>query len=46
MSIIKIDELMLSKEIIASCSEVHTKHVLSLREQTVMEFLKGKPVGS
>jgi len=36
---------MLSREIIASCSEVHTKHILSLCEQTVMEFLNGKPVG-
>jgi hypothetical protein len=37
---------MLTREIIASCSEVHTKHILSLREQNFMEFLKGKPVGS
>ena len=37
---------MLPREIIASCSEVHTKHTLPLYEQTVLEFLKVKPVGT
>jgi hypothetical protein len=43
ISITKTSQLMLYREIIAVCSEIHTKHINTLRGQNV-ELLNVKPV--
>ena len=44
ISVIKTSQLMLYKEIIAVCSEIHTKHINTLCGQNV-EFVNVKPGG-
>ena len=44
-SVIKTDNLLLYREIIAVCSKIHTKHVNSLCGQNT-EFINFKPDGS
>ena len=43
MSVIKTSQLMLYREIMAVCSEIHTKHINTLRGQNV-ELLNVKLV--
>jgi len=45
VSVIKTSQLMLYREIIAVCSQIHTKHINTLRGQNV-ELLNVKPGGS
>jgi hypothetical protein len=45
VSIIKTSQLMLYREIIAVCSEIHTKHINKLYGQNV-EFVGVKPGGT
>jgi len=45
MSVIKTSQLMLYREIIAVCSQIHTKHINTLCGQNV-EFLTVKPGGT
>jgi hypothetical protein len=45
VSVIKASQLMLYREIIAVCSEIHTKHINSLCGQNV-EFVNVKPGGT
>ena len=45
MSIIETSQLMLYREIIAVCSQVHTKHINRLCGQNI-ELLNVKPGGS
>jgi hypothetical protein len=42
ISVIKASQLMLYREIIAVCSEIHTKHTNTLCGQNV-EFINVKP---
>jgi hypothetical protein len=42
ISVIKTSQLMLYREIIAVCSEIHTKHINTLCGQNV-EFVNVKP---
>ena len=44
-SVLKIDKLMLYREIIAVCSEIHTERINALCEQNV-EFLNVKAGGT
>jgi len=44
MSVIQTSQLMLYREIIAVCSQIHTKHTNTLRGQNV-EFLNIEPDG-
>jgi len=44
MSVIKTSQLMLYREIIAVCSEIHTKHINTVCGQNT-EFLYGKAGG-
>jgi len=41
----KTSQLMLYREIIAVCSQIHTKHINTLRGQSV-EFVNVKPGGT
>ena len=43
MSVIKTSQLMLYREIIAVCCQIHTKHIHTLCRQNV-ELLNVKPV--
>jgi hypothetical protein len=43
-SVIKTDLLMLYREVIAVCSEIHTEHINALCEQNVA-FVNVKPGG-
>ena len=45
MSVMKTSQLMLYREIIAVCSEIHTKHINTLCWQNV-ELLNVKPGGT
>ena len=45
MSVIKISQLILYREIIAVCSQIHTKHINTLCGQSV-EFLNAKAGGT
>jgi hypothetical protein len=45
VSVIKTSQLMLNNEIIAVCSQIHTKHINTLCGQTV-EFVSVKPGGT
>jgi len=45
VSVIKTSQLMLYREIIAVCSQFHTKHINALCEQNV-ELFKVKPGGT
>ena len=45
ISVIKTSQLMLYREIIAVCSEIHTKHINTLCGQNV-ELLNGKLGGT
>ena len=45
MKIIKTTQLMLCREIIVVCSEIHTKHINTLCEQNV-ELLNVDPGGT
>jgi hypothetical protein len=45
VSVIKTSQLMLYREIIAVCSETHTKHINKLCGQNV-EFVNVKPGGT
>jgi hypothetical protein len=45
VSVIKTSQLMLYREIIAVCSEIHTKHINTLYGQNV-EFVNFKPCGT
>jgi hypothetical protein len=45
VSVIKTSQLMLCREIIAVCSEIHTKHINTLCGQNV-ELLNIKPGGT
>ena len=42
MSVVKASQLMLYREIIAVCSQIHTKHINTLCGKNV-EFLNVKP---
>jgi hypothetical protein len=44
ISVLKTNQLMLYREIIAVCSEIHIKHINTLCVQNV-EFLNAKPGG-
>ena len=45
VSVVKTSQLMLYREIMAVCSEIHTKHINSLRGQSV-EFVNIKSGGT
>jgi hypothetical protein len=45
VSVIKTSQLMLYREILAVCSEIHTKHTNTLRGQNV-GFVNVKPSGT
>jgi hypothetical protein len=45
VSVIKTSQLMLYREIIAVCSEIHTKHINTLCGQNA-EFVNVKPGGT
>jgi hypothetical protein len=45
VSVIKTTQLMMYREIIAVCSEIHTKHTNTLCGQNA-EFVNVKPAGS
>jgi hypothetical protein len=45
VSVIKTNQLIMYSEIIAVCSQIHTKHLNTLCGQNV-EFLNVKPVGT
>jgi len=45
VSVIKAGKLMFNREIIAVCSEIHTKHINTVCGR-IEELLKGKPDGT